>query len=57
VIEDSVFGLKARFATGMQVLGYHSHKNLPTDLGPASTIRKLTELTPLLGCAETRVRD
>lgn len=49
VIEDSLFGLKAGFAAGMQVFGYDPHQKLPTDLGPATMVRKLAELKPMLG--------
>ena len=54
VIEDSLFGLKAGFAAGMQVFGYDPHQKLPTNLGPATMVRKLAELNPLLGCAESQ---
>lgn len=48
VIEDSVFGLKAGLAAGMQVFGFDPHGKLPTDLGPVKHVNRLSELSLLL---------
>ena len=48
VIEDSVFGLKAGLAAGMQVFGFDPHQKLPQDLGPVRYFDRLSQLSSLL---------
>lgn len=50
VIEDSVFGLKAGLAAGMQVFGYNPHEKLPTDFGTVTYVKALAELHSLIPC-------
>lgn len=48
VVEDSIFGLKAGLAAGMQVFGYDPHQKLPKDLGAVTFVKALNELTAML---------
>lgn len=48
VVEDSVFGLKAGLAAGMQVFGFDPHNKLPTDLGPVRYVDRLAKLSSLI---------
>jgi HAD superfamily hydrolase (TIGR01509 family) len=48
VVEDSIFGIKAGLAAGMQVFAFDPHEKLPRDLGAVHFVRQIQELRPLL---------
>lgn len=48
VVEDSVFGIKAGLAAGMQVFGYDPHHKLTEQFKDVQFVRTLTELQGLL---------
>lgn len=51
VVEDSVFGIKAGLAAGMQVYGYDPHDKLSGQFSDVQFVQTLAELQSLL-CAE-----
>jgi len=48
VVEDSVFGIKAGMAAGMQVFGFDPHDRLAQQFPDVRCVNSLTELQPLL---------
>ena len=52
VVEDTVFGIKAGLAAGMQVFAYDPHQKLSRDVGNVRFVRRLAELQPKFVRAE-----
>lgn len=48
VVEDSIFGVKAGLAAGMQVFAYDPHQRLPDEFPTVRSVSQLAELSDIL---------